>query len=215
MEMRFSEAIENGCNGTYYNFNRNLSHKGLNESITTENHFTSNDQCGYSFTTHPITAMQDNTVCDQSLCSIYLEEQSSHYYANEFDHEKWKNLRSFDKYGRRFGGNFCRTITTYGWSILIPILLNMIFHIYMFYYDLKNKKVSHVEFISVLLLCYPQWKCVKMLCNYLRHKDEKRLQTEKKTYEREVETLEALAEAGIQVGIFGKCTKRFFHSVLS
>ena len=84
----------------------------------------------------------------------------------------------------------------------MPLLLNMIFHISMFCRDLKKQKVSWVEFISVILMWYPQWKCVKMLCSYLYHKDERRLQNEKQTYEREVETIEAFAEAGIQVGIF-------------
>ena len=61
--------------------------------------------------------------------------------------------------------------------------------------------MTRFEIIPVLILCYPQWRCCKFLVNYLYHKDENRLQVEKQTYEREVETMEAFAEAGIQVGI--------------
>ena len=149
-------------------------------------------------------------MCDQSVCSIHLNAVSDDFQSNDFNYEQWKNLMAFDLYNRRLGGKFCRLLTIYGWSILIPILLNLAFHISIFYRDLKNKKVSRVEFISVLILCYPQWRCVKWLVNYFYHKDENILQNEKQTYQKDVETVEAFVESGIQVRILGclsKCYK--------
>ena len=40
---------------------------------------------------------------------------------------------------------------------------------------------------------------MKILINYIYYKDEKKLQTEKQTYEKEVETLEPYLEAAFQV----------------
>ena len=142
-------------------------------------------------------------MCDQSVCSIYLKAVSTMIKLNEFTYEKWKNLMTSDMYNRRIGGKFCRLLIIYGWSLLIPILLNLAFHISIFYRDLKHKKVSRSEFIAVLILCYPQWRCVKLLANYFYHKDENTLQNEKQTYQREVETVEAFVESGIQVKIIG------------
>ena len=160
---------------------------------------THNDQCGLSFRTHNNNSVHDNTVCDQSVCLIHLIAVSNIFKSNDFNYEQWQTLIKFDILNRRIGGRLCRLLTIYGWSILIPILLNLIFHISMFIRDFKNKKVSRVEFISVLILCYPQWRCVKFLVNYFYHKDENRLQNEKQTYQRDVETVEAFAESGIQV----------------
>jgi hypothetical protein len=198
----FSQAKQNCRKNTYFKMNENFSNKSMNESITIENNFTHKDQCGISFTTHPFNAVQDNTVCDKSVCSIHLDSVSLKFYAKEFSYEKWENLMNYDNANRRIGGQICNVLTIYGWSILIPILLNITFHICIFYRDLNKKKVSRFEIIPVLILCYPQWRCIKMLVSYLYHKNESRLQSEKQTYEREVETMEAFAEAGIQVGTF-------------
>ena len=157
--------------------------------------------CAGSFTKHHINAVNDNMVCDQSVCSIYLHSLGSRFYSKNFDYENWKNLMNFDSSNLRIGGKICGLLTLYGWSILVPILLNMAFQISTFHRDFKDKKVSGFEFLSVIILCYPQWRCIKTLVNFFYHKDETKLQTEKRTYERDLETLEAFTEAGIQVGI--------------
>ena len=62
------------------------------------------------------------------------------------------------------------------------------------------KKIDVLQVvIPVLLLFYPQWRSIKMLINYIYHQDENKLQTDKQTYEREVETLEPYLEAALQV----------------
>ena len=189
----------NNCDSLYYTMNRNFSKQDVNQNILFKETFTHDDQFGLSFRTHDINSINENMVCDQSVCLTHLNSVSKFYSSPDFNYESWKHLMIYDRLNRRIGGKLCTVLTIYGWSILIPIFLNLTFHICMFYRDLKNRKVSHVEFISVLILCYPQWRCIKFLVNYLYHKDENRLQNEKETYQREVETIEAFAEAGIQV----------------
>ena len=82
-------------------------------------------------------------------------------------------------------------------------MMNFVFHLVIFLCDLKIGKSSKIEILFVFTFTYPQWRLVKILAGYFSHGDEERLNTEKKVYERDIETTEAYLEATFQVYFIG------------
>ena len=140
-----------------------------------------------------------NKLCFQDLCSSYIFGIGNDLYTNRYDVDEWKTLMDYDQYNRRIGGRICNLLTLYGRALIVPIILNMIFHINAFYFETKNGNAKTWEFIFVLLLIYPQYRCMKIIFHFFYHKNESKLQSEKETYERNIESIEACVESALQV----------------
>ena len=85
-------------------------------------------------------------------------------------------------------------------SIFLPILLNLIFTIVLFVNDFTEKKANIFEIVPLIFLCYPQYKTIKFLAQYiLVHRDENLLNEEKEENDRTVAPLEPYLESCLQV----------------
>ena len=84
---------------------------------------------------------------------------------------------------------------------LVPIFLNLIFHMLLFIDDLKCDKASKPEILFVLGQFYPQWKTFKFLYNYIKDKNEPHLNEAKKHFDTQVGSLEPFLESAVQVGL--------------
>ena len=87
----------------------------------------------------------------------------------------------------------------YGLASLVPILINMIFHMFAYMEDLKLENAILPESIFVLLNCYPQYKCLKFLVKFLLNRDEEKLQQDKNNFDSQIGLLEPFLEAAFQV----------------
>ena len=75
----------------------------------------------------------------------------------------------------------------------------MIFHLLLYLEDVKSKKASKVEIIFVFCQFYPQWKTIRFLFDYLRDRNEDKLNTAKDNFDKHVGSLEPFMESAIQV----------------
>ena len=170
-------------------------------SITLEPDYHFEDGCGLYFRARQDVESDDLKDCDDDVCLIHL--QTLHIRTNKIhDLESWyKNL---DYYlGARVGGRVCSLLQIYGWTIMIPILMNFVANVIVFYNDFSSNSAQWPECIPLLLLVYPQWRVMKYLGNYLFvHRDENKLEKDKVAFERDVGTLEPYLEATIQVIYF-------------
>ena len=193
-----------GCNGTYLNLDKewlNMSNLSL---VNMQEDFKFEKQCGWYFQQAGIEETRfTDPFCNVDSCETHLA--SLHFKEKIFTFEEWKHEMKFDLFGTRVGGKICRVLQTYGYAMIIPILINYIFHLIILYLDLKCGKADRYEILPALLFVYPQWVVLKLLFRYLIHKDEKTLNKEKECYERNVETLEAFLEATFQVKFLLRC----------
>ena len=195
-------AITRNCNkeiATYYTKNGNGSNRHQTNNWTAKNVITEDDQCVLVISRQAEKLTKNHQTCDKSVCLTYLSGLGSLVNMVDFDYGRWKELRSFDNLNRRIGGRHCSIVASLGYSIIIPLCLNLMFHTISFYYDLKKSKAHICELGAVALFFYPQWKCIKLLVRYAYKKNLNQLIAEKQEYERDVETLEAFTESGLQV----------------
>ena len=185
-------------------FKLNTANKGKKDEkgVSIQRNFTHMDQCGIWFTrVKSKDDMHSNRVCDIDFCTAYFENVGLAVYTNDLSYEKWKNMMKYSLNNLRLGGKICKILSIYGYSTIIPILLNLILHAVLFYKDLKKKRASYYEAIPILFLIYPQYKCAKIVIQFFIHKDSTKLQQNKNDFERDYGTLEAFTESGIQVPI--------------
>jgi hypothetical protein len=162
-------------------------------------HFTHEDKCGLFFKKQGNEVEPNNSVCHQDICSSYMSGLGIDLYRERYGLDIWKKSMDYDIYNRRIGGRICGLLTIYGSSSIVPILLNLIFHSIIFYYEVKCGNASRFEAIFVLLLIYPQYRCIKAIITFFRHHDEEALKLEKELYERNIESIEPCVESGLQV----------------
>ena len=138
-----------------------------------------------------------NRRCNEHACQIHL--RYLHRVSNIYNLELWKNTTVF-RGGVKYGGPICSSLRMYGWFILVPILLNVLFNIVVFKNDLGTGKANRFEIIPLLLLCYPQYKTLKFLLIYIFcHRDEAVLNRDKEENDRDVAPLEPFLESCLQV----------------
>ena len=160
--------------------------------------FTFEDGCGIylrPMTMDPLTRQ----FCDDDACRVHLRYLQT-YSSSIFDLSSWKsNIEYVSGYGK-YGGKLCSLLMLYGYTMSVPILLNMAFSLKVFFDDYKKDKTTMIEIIFVIFLFYPQWKTLKFLAHYLiYHGDEKKLEKERDDFDRNVSTLEPFLESSIQV----------------
>ena len=160
--------------------------------------FRFEDGCGIYFQAHNPVVSDIFRTCHDDACMVHLN--ALHTRTNKIhDLESW--YENIDYYlGARVGGRVCSMLRIYGWTIMIPILMNFAANVVVFYNDVTSNQAKWMEFIPLLLLVYPQWRVLKLLGSYLFvHGDETKLEQDKVAYERDVGTLEPYLEASIQV----------------
>ena len=143
--------------------------------------------------------------CNVDSCTAHVMSLRDLTFGKIYNFESWKSITTYDIYGRRLGGRICSYLPRYGYWIIVPVMMNFVFHLAVILCDLRTGKSGRKEIFFALILCYPQWRLVKILTGYFFHKDEEKLNNQKIIYERDIETAEAYLEATIQVHIFGLC----------
>ena len=138
-------------------------------------------------------------ICDNDACLLHL--RYLHLYSSIIvDLNTWKtNTEYVSGYGK-VGGKLCQLFIYYGWTISIPILINLAFSLKLFSDDYKKNNASLSELITVVFLFYPQWKTLRYLANYLfYHRDEEKLEKDRNDFDRDVSTVEPFLESSLQV----------------
>ena len=172
-----------------------------NHEIRLRMEFDVNDHCGIYLRLHdPMQYTQEIKTCGDHSCLLHLK--LLHRYTVIHDLKTWKFQTEFMHGNIKVGGDTCNLLQIYGWTILIPILFNLSFNIVIFVKDLKTGKAGAYEIIPLLCLFYPQWKILKLLCNYaFGHRNEDQLGTDTKEFDRDVSSLEPFLESAFQVRI--------------
>ena len=170
----------------------------INKNITLSEGFEFSDGCGIHM--RPlIKDLLPSLICDNDACLLHLR-YLQFFTSTIHDYETWKTTNDYLSGYGKIGGKLCHLLKYYGWSILIPILLNMAFSFKIFFDDYQKNEASFLELIVVLFLFYPQWKTLKFLYSYwMDHRDEKKLEKDKDDFDRDVSSLEPFLESAIQV----------------
>ena len=155
---------------------------------------TYNDKCGFYFKPK---SSERHIYCNEDVCLTHIK--SLHYQTDIYDYENWKNTTVFN-YGVRIGGPVCQLLSIYGYTIIIPILLNLFFNVVIFIQDYRLGKANKFEILPLVFFLYPQYKTIKMLVKYLFvHRDEEVLNQEKDENDMVIAPLEPYLESCIQV----------------
>ena len=161
--------------------------------------FDVNDNCGfYVLSTHQNLARNNGESCGSDSCLIhfqYLKTSQNITNLNE-----WKN-KTFFNLGIKSGGKTCQNLWLYGISSLVPILLNLTFHLFVYLDDLKLEKTSIWEIVFILIQFYPQWKTIKFLVKFIKDRDEEHLNKEMDDIDLRIGLIEPFIESAFQVSL--------------
>ena len=139
--------------------------------------------------------------CGMNTCKIHFDYL--HYYIDGMhDLQSWHTKIGYVNGRARVGGRNCHLLWVYAWTMVIPIMINLIFSGVIFYNDWKSGLSSKYEFPFLLLLLYPQWRTLKILMRYFTHKEEEELTNQLDENDKEVSFIEPFCESGMQVRIF-------------
>ena len=179
----------------FYKFKRSENGKSV-----VEIGFEPSDECGLYISEKLERHVKNNgESCYTSACLSHL--QWIKWESNISSMNDWKE-KTFFNGGRKLGGKTCHLLQIYGLASLVPIVLNIIFSMFVFLEDLKQNKSSKKDVIFVLFACYPQVKCLKFLFQFLIHKNEAKLNEDKIEYDIRIGSLEAFLESALQVRYF-------------
>ena len=161
--------------------------------------FDVNDECGiYVFRKHQYQKNNNGENCGSDSCLIHFQYlKTSQNITNLND---WKD-KTFFNLGIKSGGKTCQNLWLYGISSLVPILLNLTFHLFVYLDDLKSEKSSMWEIAFVLIQFYPQWKTMKFLVRFIKNRDEIRLNEEMDDIDLRIGSIEPFIESAFQVSL--------------
>ena len=181
--------------------NQSLIIQEKNHSIT-----DSEIKCGIVFFRHNIKynwQRPEHTIqsyayhCSEDVCLTHLK--ALHRDTSITNLTEWRKKTEYYT-GRKVGGFTCYLLQIYGWSILIPIILNSSFSIVMFINDFRDQKATIFEIIAIFFAFYPQYKNIKFLAQYLFiHRNENILKEDKEVNDRTVANREPFLESCFQV----------------
>ena len=137
---------------------------------------------------------QDNYFRCNDPCRLHINYLTSHS-KTIYDWTSW-SVRSEYIQGLLVGGKVCSTNLTFGYSLLIPVFLNWLFVLKVWFSDFNNKMTSRRTFVFGLTSTYPIFLVVKYLRNW---KDKREMNQQKERFEREVATAEGYIESILQV----------------
>ena len=182
----------------FFKFTRSLE----NKTVIKEG-FDVNDNCGfYVLSTHQLIyngkKYNNGENCGSESCLIHFQYlKTSQNITNLND---WKD-KTFFNLGIKSGGKTCQNLWLYGISSLVPILLNLTFHLFVYLDDLKSEKSSMWEIAFVLIQFYPQWKTMKFLVRFIKNRDEIRLNEEMDDIDLRIGSIEPFIESAFQVSL--------------
>ena len=135
--------------------------------------------------------------CNEDVCLIHLK--ALHRDTSITNLTEWRKKTEYYA-GRKVGGFTCHLLQIYGWSILIPFILNLSFSIVLFINDFQDGKANIFEIIMIVFAFYSQYKTLKFLMRYLLiHKDENILRQDKDAHDKTVANREPFLESCFQV----------------
>ena len=187
-------------NGSEWYFKLTKTVKG---NVLLQEGFDSHDECGFLIQNRHEIYVNHNSekTCGTDSCLLHLQRLK--YYMNISSLDAWKQ-ETYYSGGVKSGGKTCQLLQQYGLASLVPILLNLTFHILLFLDDVKFGIASKKEAVFVLCLFYPQWKTLRFLYDYLRNEDENKLNKAKNDFDRDVGALEPFLESAFQVSLYFK-----------
>ena len=168
------------------------------ENLNKDEHF----ECGVFLKPKNVNIIGDRigVDCGINTCKIHLDYL--HYYIDGMhDLQSWKTKISYNG-GVRVGGRNCNLLRIYAWTMVIPIIINLLFSGVIFYYDWRSGLSSKYETPFLLLLLYPQWRTLKILMRYFTHKEEEELVNQLDENDKDVSFIEPFCESGLQVRTF-------------
>ena len=139
--------------------------------------------------------------CGNDVCLTHLQYLKQISKTPIHDLETWRRTTFHGIEGIKFGGKICGVLQLYGWISLIPTLIHLLFNIVHYRLDYKKGEADLFDVIPLLCFIYPQWKSLKILFNYIEHRNEQRLEKEKNDFDRDLGALEPFLESTFQVSI--------------
>ena len=181
----------------FFKFIRSLE----NKTVIKEG-FDVYDNCGfYVLSKHQYQKYNNGENCGSDSCLIHFQKLKM--YQNITNLNDWKEKKFFI-YGIKVGGKTCQDLWNYGIASLVPILLNLIFHLFVYLDDLKLEKASMWEIVFILIQFYPQWKTIKYLVTFIKNRDESQLNEEMDDIDLRIGSIEPFIESAFQVGLILK-----------
>ena len=168
------------------------------ERVIIDKGFNSNDECG-AYITNKLKRNEwrqnNGEICGSDTCLMHLNYLK--WSSNISNLADWKE-RTILKDGNKVGGKTCQILWQYGFASLAPILIHLSFITLVYLEDLKQENATKIEAIFVLMLIYPQTKCLKFLLQFFFHRDEEKLNRAKNEYDDRLGTTEPFMESAIQ-----------------
>ena len=161
--------------------------------------FDVNDNCGiYVLRKQQTVLINNGEDCGSDSCLIHFQQLK--VYQNVTDLNDWKG-KTFFILGTKAGGKTCQNLVHYGLASLVPILLNLTFHLFVYLDDLELEKTSMWEIVFILIQFYPQWKTIKVLVKFIKDRDEKHLNEENDNIDLRICSIEPFIESAFQVSL--------------
>ena len=175
--------------------------KSRNGKISLEKGYTYEDGCGILFRDKQddnalFIQLERDGMCGLDSCLIHLQSLKFWFNISSIDEWKYKTLFVL---GTKVGGQTCQLLWKYGLVLLVPIFLNMIFSIFVFFEDLNNGKATMIEIVFIPLMCYPQWKTLRILGTFIYNRNKDKLDEAINKFDSEVAPLEPFLESAMQV----------------
>ena len=189
---------------TYQNVQIHICHffqftTSLENKTMIKEGFDVNDNCGiYVLRIHQTLLINNGEDCGSNSCLIHFQQVKSHHNITHLN--DWKE-KTFFIFGTKVGGKTCQNLIYYGLASLVPILLNLTFHLFVYLDDLKLEKTSTWEILFILIQFYPQWKTIKCLVKFIKDRDEKHLQEELDDIGLRIGSIEPFIESAFQVSL--------------
>ena len=172
--------------------------KSKNNKIDLQSGFSYEDDCGLLVTNKLDIYFENNAMntCGSDSCSVHIQYLKR--YLNISDLDDWKQ-NTYYVDGIKHGGHVCDFLWKFGLTSLVPIIVNMIFNVFVFFDDLNGGSAFRVEIMFVFILFYPQWRTIRFLVEYLYNGDENQLNRAKEKFDVHVGALEPFLESAFQV----------------
>ena len=157
-------------------------------------------QCGIFIKPKNVNILGDKkgVDCGMDSCKLHLDYLHENVFGIH-DLQSWQTKIRYVNGRVKVGGRNCHLLRMYAWTMVVPMLINLLFSGVVFYDDLISGRSNKFELPFLLLFLYPQWRAFKILLRYLDHKDEDDLVRSLNENEKEVSYIEPFCESGLQV----------------
>ena len=148
--------------------------------------------------------------CYDSVCSQHLEVKIKRYLDKGITEQEWREMDIY-AHGKNLGGRLCSTLENFGYAVIVPIMMNMLFGVWQWTKDLRQDDALYLEVIFALINFYPQYKITKLLIRYaFGFISDKKLNDYKRRFDGELASIEPFVESVWQVCIKSKYESAFY-----